>query len=105
MALILVIIVLALIVIGPTLWVKAVMSRHAGNRPDLPGTGGELAQHLIANCMPQVVVDGFEMVQVKHEKEYRQTIASAALELLVSQDHEVAPVVYTGERIRFRQTG
>ncbi|PCH80219.1 MAG: peptidase [Hyphomicrobiales bacterium] len=32
---------------GPTLWVKRVMARHAKDRPDLPGTGGELARHLL----------------------------------------------------------
>lgn len=31
----------------PTLWVRAVLARHGGDRPDLPGTGGELARHLL----------------------------------------------------------
>ena len=31
----------------PSLWVRWVMRRYAGNLPDLPGTGGELAKHLI----------------------------------------------------------
>lgn len=31
----------------PSLWVRWVMRRYAGNHPDLPGTGGELAKHLI----------------------------------------------------------
>lgn len=35
------------IVIGPQLWVRSTISRHGADRPDLPGTGGELAQHLI----------------------------------------------------------
>ncbi len=57
MALIVVGLVLLLFVLGPTLWVKMVMSRHAKDRPDLPGTGGELAQHLIDHY-------GLEGVQV-----------------------------------------
>ncbi|WP_088345876.1 MULTISPECIES: zinc metallopeptidase [Rhodomicrobium] len=31
----------------PTLWVRAVLDRHSGDRPDFPGTGGELARHLL----------------------------------------------------------
>ena len=31
----------------PTLWVRWVMQRYSADLPDLPGTGGELAQHLI----------------------------------------------------------
>lgn len=40
------ILVLALSVV-PTLWVKAVLARHEGDRPDFPGTGGEFARHLL----------------------------------------------------------
>ena len=39
-------IVLALI-FGPTLWVKLVMWRYSSEKPEMPGTGGELAKHLI----------------------------------------------------------
>lgn len=35
------------LVFGPMLWVRWVMARHADDRPDLPGTGGELARHLL----------------------------------------------------------
>jgi hypothetical protein len=39
-------IVLALI-FGPSLWVKLVMKRYSSEKPEIPGTGGELAKHLI----------------------------------------------------------
>ena len=39
-------VVLALI-FGPSLWVKLVMKRYSLEKPEIPGTGGELAQHLI----------------------------------------------------------
>ena len=39
-------IVLALI-FGPSLWVKLVMMRYSTVKPEMPGTGGELAKHLI----------------------------------------------------------
>lgn len=31
----------------PGMWIKGVLSRHATERPDFPGTGGELARHLL----------------------------------------------------------
>lgn len=34
-------------VFGPRLWVGFVMRRHSTELPDLPGTGGELAEHLV----------------------------------------------------------
>ena len=34
-------------VFGPSLWAGAVLRWHAGDRPDYPGTGGELARHLL----------------------------------------------------------
>ena len=41
-----VLIVLALI-FGPSLWVKMVMRRYSSEKPEMSGTGGELAKHLI----------------------------------------------------------
>ena len=41
-----VLIVIALI-FGPSLWVKYVMRKHSSEKPEIPGTGGELAKHLI----------------------------------------------------------
>jgi Zn-dependent membrane protease YugP len=38
---------LAILVYVPSLWVRRVMSRYSVEVPDLPGTGGELARHLI----------------------------------------------------------
>lgn len=39
--------VLAILVYVPSLWVRHIMSRHSKEIADLPGTGGELAKHLI----------------------------------------------------------
>ena len=41
-----VLIVIALI-FGPSLWVKFVMRRYSSEKTEMPGTGGELAKHLI----------------------------------------------------------
>lgn len=39
--------VLLLALLGPQWWTAHAMRRHAGKRDDLPGTGGELARHLL----------------------------------------------------------
>jgi len=40
-------VILIALVFGPQWWIKRVMARHGGDRPDLPGTGAELARHLL----------------------------------------------------------
>lgn len=35
------------LVFGPTWWIKHVLKKHGVDRPDLPGTGGEFARHLL----------------------------------------------------------
>jgi Zn-dependent membrane protease YugP len=32
---------------GPSIWIRRVMAQHADDRPDFPGTGSELARHLL----------------------------------------------------------
>jgi Zn-dependent membrane protease YugP len=34
-------------VFGPALWARGVLAWHGDDRPDFPGTGGELARHLL----------------------------------------------------------
>jgi hypothetical protein len=35
------------LIVGPQMWVRSVMRRHATDRPDIEGTGGDLARHLL----------------------------------------------------------
>lgn len=49
---------LAAVVILPQAWVRFAIARHGTQRPDLPGTGGELARHLL---------DRFGLADVKVE--------------------------------------
>jgi hypothetical protein len=35
------------LIFGPQAWIRSVMSRHGQERADFPGTGGELARHLL----------------------------------------------------------
>ncbi len=39
--------ILLALIFGPSLWVKFVMKRYSTEKPEMPGTGGELAKHLI----------------------------------------------------------
>lgn len=41
------ILALLALIFGPQLWIRRTMARHAGERADFPGTGGELARHLL----------------------------------------------------------
>lgn len=43
----LVVLAVAGLLFGPQLWVRRVLARHGRARADLPGTGGELARHLL----------------------------------------------------------
>ena len=35
------------LIFGPSLWVKLIMARYSSEKPEMPGTGGELAKHLV----------------------------------------------------------
>ena len=49
------------LVFGPQLWVSRTLRAHAGDRPDLPGTGAELARHLLdLGRLPEVRVERVE---------------------------------------------
>jgi Zn-dependent membrane protease YugP len=45
--LVLALLILLAVVLGPQWWVRRVLARHGAERQDLPGTGGELARHLL----------------------------------------------------------
>jgi hypothetical protein len=46
---------IALLIFGPQIWVRATMKRHGAERTDFPGTGGELARHLLDDAGLQEV--------------------------------------------------
>ena len=58
MRLVLVLLIIGLVIFGPQLWTKRVFAKHSAPRPDYPGTGGELARHLL---------NRFDMEHVKVE--------------------------------------
>ncbi len=40
-------VLLLALVFGPSVWIRHVLKTHGVDRPDLPGTGGEFARHLL----------------------------------------------------------
>lgn len=52
------VLLLIAIVFGPQWWIKRVLARHGVERDDLPGTGAELARHLLDEAnLQQVAVE------------------------------------------------
>ena len=47
--------ILLAVIFGPQWWVRHVLTQHGVDRPDLPGTGGELARHLLDQAGLQTV--------------------------------------------------
>jgi uncharacterized protein len=48
----------AALIFGPQFWINWTMRKHGAERPDMPGTGGELARHLLDDA-------GLENVKVE----------------------------------------
>jgi Zn-dependent membrane protease YugP len=58
MAYLVLLVLLAVLIFGPNLWVRHVLAKHSGPRSDFPGTGGEFAQHLVDHYkLPGVTVE------------------------------------------------
>lgn len=54
-------VVVLVVVFGPALWVKWVMKAHSDEVPGMPGTGGELAEHLLAKLEINAAVEVSEV--------------------------------------------
>ena len=53
------IIVVIGLIFGPQLWARHVLSGHGNERVDIPGTGSELARHLLSNAR----LDGYSVAE------------------------------------------
>jgi len=54
-------VLLLALVFGPQLWIRHVLKKYGADRPDLPGTGAELARHLLDEAnLPSVTVEETE---------------------------------------------
>ena len=91
-------IVLALI-FGPSLWVKLVMRRYSTVKPEMPGTGGELAKHLIERfSLKDVTVevtelgDHYDPIE-KKVRLLREHYESKSLTAIAIAAHEVGHAI------------
>ncbi|OCW58549.1 zinc metallopeptidase [Hoeflea olei] len=104
--------VLALIY-GPQFWVGHTLRKHSAARPDFPGTGGEMAQHLVE----RFALDGVRVERTDagdhYDPEARTVRLSAdnydgaSLTAVAVAAHEVGHAIqhHRGERgLRLRQT-
>ncbi len=91
-------IILALI-FGPSLWVKLVMRKYSSEKAEMPGTGGELAKHLIERfSLKDVTVevtelgDHYDPIQ-KKVRLLRQHYESKSLTAIAIAAHEVGHAI------------
>ena len=60
--LVLLLILVAVVIVGPQLWTRRVFAQYSAPRPDYPGTGGELARHLLNRLnLPHIAVEPTEL--------------------------------------------
>ena len=93
-----VLIVLALI-FGPSLWVKFVMKKYSSEKSEMPGTGGELAKHLIERfSLKDVTVEVTELGDhydptEKKVRLLREHYESKSLTAIAIAAHEVGHAI------------
>lgn len=66
MPLLIIVAALAVLVYVPSFWVRQVMSRYSQEMPELPGTGGELARHLIKRYK----LDGIKVEETDPQRDH-----------------------------------
>ena len=91
--------ILLALIFGPSLWVKFVMKRYSKEKPEMPGTGGELAKHLIERfTLKDVKVevtelgDHYDPVE-KKVRLLRQHYESKSLTAVAIAAHEVGHAI------------
>ncbi len=119
-------VLLLILCFGPTLWANVVLRRHAKDREDFPGTGGEFARHILDLAeMPGVGVELTEagdhycpksrtvrLSQSHHDGKSLTAVAVAAHEVgHALQDRDgyrplkirtrLAPVAFWGEKVAY----
>lgn len=107
------IIALGLLIFGPQFWVKHVIKKHSGDRPDFPGTGGELVEHLVGELQLKGVgleqtVDGDHYdPEAKVVRLLDQNASGKSITAIAIAAHEVGHAIqdHRGERLlKLRQT-
>ena len=100
---ILLLILLLAAVFGPSLWAKAVLARHRDDRPDYPGTGGELARHLLDEAgLAEVAVEATDQGDhydpvAKAVRLRRDNLDGRSLTAVTVAAHEVGHALQDGD--------
>ncbi len=93
------VVLLLALVFGPQFWVQWAMKRHGGERPDLPGTGGELARHLLDEAGLQSVPVEETEIGDHYDPEARavrllpQNLAGRSVTAVAIAAHEVSHAI------------
>jgi len=86
---------LLIIIFGPSLWVNHVLKRYSAERPDLAGTGGQFAEHLLGQLhLQQVKVESDEQADYYDPQQKRVCLTGdkfngRSLTAVVVAAHEV----------------
>ena len=80
---------------GPQLWVRHVLARHAAPRKDFPGTGGELAQHLIDHY----AIEGATVEETTEGDHYDPRAKAVRLSRAVHEGRSLTAVVTAAHEV------
>ena len=110
----LVIVLVLVVIFGPQLWARHVLNRYTAERSDLPGTGAELARHLLVNaqmtttkwCAPEDGMGDHFDPQQRHVALSEAHYDKRSLAAAVVAAHEVGHAIqhYIGYRPLFLRT-
>ncbi len=96
MAVVLIVLVaVVLLALLPQMWVRRVIDRHSGERPDIPGTGGEFARHLLDRLglngvgVEETPIGDHYDPETKTVRLAQQTYGGRSLSAIVIAAHEV----------------
>lgn len=87
--------VLLALVFGPQLWVRHVLAKHSAPRRDFPGTGGELAEHLIEHFK----LKGVGVATTAEGDHYDPRTRTVALTPMVREGRSLTAVVTAAHEV------
>ena len=95
MGFVILMLLLAAVIFGPAIWVRRVLAKHAGARQDFPGTGGELARHLLAHYK----LDGVTVEETTEGDHYDPLAKAVRLTRAVGQGRSLTAVVTAAHEV------
>jgi len=73
MVVLLIVLLIGSLVVGPQLWIRWVFMRYSAELPDIPGTGAELARHLLQ----RFEIDGVVVEETEPQRDHFDSSAPA----------------------------